>query len=148
MTYNQIRMRFNINRLKAVARPIAEKDMAQIEYRDANRDWLVLSEKIALETRHILRTRNITQTQLASMMNVSPSQITKILSGKENLSLRTIAKMESALGQSLISIGNSSDRATHTPKISTPSYARSEEIYTSPLHMRVYASFTSTHNLV
>ena len=42
-------------------------------------------------------------------MAVSPSQITKILSGKENLSLQTITKVEKAIGRSIIRIIDSQD---------------------------------------
>ena len=45
-------------------------------------------------------------------MDVSPSQITKILSGKENLSLQTIAKVEKAIGRSIISIIDSLDNSS------------------------------------
>ena len=46
----------------------------------------------------------MSQSELAVKMNVSPSQVAKILSGKENLGLKTIDKIESALGVSLISV--------------------------------------------
>ena len=37
-------------------------------------------------------------------MGVTPAQVTKILSGKENLGLKTISKIENAIGHSLIEV--------------------------------------------
>ena len=79
-------MRFDVEKLKQMARPMTDNERCEINERDANRDWLALSAKFALTVREILRNEHITQTELASRMGVSCSQVTKILSGKENLS--------------------------------------------------------------
>ena len=95
-------MRFDVEKLKQKARPMTDNERREINERDANRDWLALSARFALSVREILRNEHITQTELASRMGVSCSQVTKILSGKENLSLQTIAKIEKALAQKTI----------------------------------------------
>ena len=95
-------MKFNVEKLKDIARPMTQEERQEIEFRNENRGWLTLSAKFALSVRQILRTEKITQTELASRMGVTCAQITKILSGKENLGLQTIAKVEKALGRSLI----------------------------------------------
>lgn len=46
----------------------------------------------------------MTQKMLAEKMQVSPQYISKILKGKENLSLETISHIEKALNIALISI--------------------------------------------
>lgn len=105
-------MKFNVEKLKKIARPTNDAEYQERTFREKNRDWLSLSAKFALCVRHILRTEKITQKELANKMAVSPSQITKILSGKENLSLQTIAKVEKAIGRSIIRIIDSLDNGT------------------------------------
>lgn len=39
----------------------------------------------------------LSKSELAKRMNVSPAQVTKIIKGKENMTLKTIAKLENAL---------------------------------------------------
>jgi ribosome-binding protein aMBF1 (putative translation factor) len=95
-------MKFNVEKMKEIARPMTQEERQEIENRNENRDWLALSAKFALMVRHILRTEKMTQTELASRMGVSCVQVTKLLSGKENIGLQTIAKVEKALGRSLV----------------------------------------------
>ena len=78
------------------------EERQEISFRNENRDWLALSAKFALTVRHILRSEKITQTELASRMGVSCVQVSKILSGKENIGLQTIAKIERALDRSIV----------------------------------------------
>ena len=96
-------MKFNVEKFKQISRPMNDKEREEIDYRNENREWLALSSKFALLIRHILKTEKITQSELASKMKVSPGQVSKILSGKENLGLQTISKIEKELGRSLIS---------------------------------------------
>jgi DNA-binding MarR family transcriptional regulator len=97
-------MRFNADKLKAKARKLNDKELQVMRFRDENRDWLIMSEKIALKLRYYLNKEGITQTELSSRMAVTPAQITKILSGKENLGLKTICKIEKAIGKSIVDI--------------------------------------------
>jgi DNA-binding MarR family transcriptional regulator len=97
-------MRFNADKLKAKARKLNDKELQVMRFRDENRDWLIMSEKIALKLRYYLNKEGITQTELSSRMAVTPAQITKILSGKENLGLKTISKIEKAIGKSIVDI--------------------------------------------
>lgn len=46
----------------------------------------------------------MTQSQLASKMGISPAMVTKLLSGKENLSLKTICGLEKALQIELLRV--------------------------------------------
>lgn len=74
------------------------------KYRATNRHWLKKSAKIAIKINKALRENNQSQRNLASKMGVSPQHINKILNGRENLTLETIAKLELALGIELISV--------------------------------------------
>ena len=95
-------MKFNVEKLKQMSRPMTDKEKKDIEFRKDNREWLAISERLALKLRRILRTEGIPQNELAVRMGVTPAQVTKILSGKENLGLKTISKIENAIGHSLI----------------------------------------------
>ena len=83
-------MAFNLNRLKEVAKQASEKEREMATFRDENRDWLLKSSLIALEIHRYLRLNGMTQSQLAVKLGISPAMVTKLLSGKENLSLKTI----------------------------------------------------------
>jgi DNA-binding Xre family transcriptional regulator len=62
-----------------------------------NKTWLRRSQSIAVKILRTLRTRKMTQKQLAEMIGVSSQQVSKIVKGRENLTLETIAKLEKAL---------------------------------------------------
>jgi transcriptional regulator with XRE-family HTH domain len=71
--------------------------MQEAEERFENAEWLKLSREIALQVLMELDKQKLSQKDLAGKMKVSPQQINKILTGKENLTLKTIAKLEKAL---------------------------------------------------
>ena len=95
-------MKFNANKLKELSRPLSAAEKDELEFRKDNGEWLAISERLALKIRRILREKGLSQYELAEKMYVSPAQITKILSGKENLGIKTISKIERALGENLI----------------------------------------------
>jgi|ADGO01.1.fsa_nt_gi antitoxin component HigA of HigAB toxin-antitoxin module len=73
------------------------------KWRDANHDWLIKSAVIAVRVLQALDEQQLSQKDLAQRMGVTPQQISKIVKGKENLTLETIAKLEKALGIVIIS---------------------------------------------
>lgn len=97
-------MKFNVEKLKQMSRPMSDEEKKDIEFRRDNREWLAISERLALKIRGILREEGISQMDLAARMKVTPAQVTKILSGKENLGLKTICKIEKAVGRGLIEV--------------------------------------------
>ena len=64
----------------------------------ANKVWLRYSQNIAMRMLDKMEAEGITQKQLAERMNCSQQYVSKILKGCENLSLETVAKIELALG--------------------------------------------------
>lgn len=70
----------------------------------ANRAWLEKSFEIALLILVRLKELNWTQVKLAEEMKVSPQYVNKIVKGRENLTLETIALLENILEIPLISI--------------------------------------------
>lgn len=97
-------MAINVEKFRAMARPMTDEERARMNYRIENVDWLRMSAAIALKIRKILRVRNISQVEFASKMEVSPAQISKLLSGKVNFELKTIAKIQAVLGEPIIDI--------------------------------------------
>lgn len=92
--------------------------------RSENKEWLKHSRYIALEVLSNLNSKGTTQKTFADKMNVSPQQISKILKGKENLTLETISKIESALDIKLIE-----QKTIFKEKfISIPSYTKGYQI--------------------
>lgn len=112
-------MKFNVDKFKEISRPMSQEERQEMECRNENREWLALSAKFALLVRRILREEGMTQKEMARRMGVSSVQVTKLLSGKENIGLQTIAKVENALGRSLISFQDNAkvvSAASHTPE--------------------------------
>ena len=97
-------MAFNLNRLKEVAKQPSEKERNEAKFREENRDWLLKSALIALEIHRYLRQNGMTQSQLAEKMGISPAMVTKLLSGKENLSLKTVCGIERVIQLELLKV--------------------------------------------
>lgn len=92
---------------------VSEKDTKFSEYlnwSDENRTWLRKSKKIAFAILNALdenKDKGITpssQAQLAKELKLSKQQVNKWVKGKENFTIETISKIESALDISLIEI--------------------------------------------
>jgi len=75
----------------------AKQDIRQSRIRQ--KSW-----KVALRVLTLLREKGMSQTDLAEQMKVSRQQVTKIVKGKENLTLETIDKLEQALGETLLDV--------------------------------------------
>ena len=97
-------MAYNLKKLAEIAKPRDAESVKQEEWRKENREWLVLSQEIALSIFFFLKKENMTQKELAEKMGVSPTYVGKLLKGKENLTLETIVKIQQALGHSIIQL--------------------------------------------
>lgn len=84
--------------------PQDEKWREIVEFRKANKEWLSLSSDIALKVMDEMDKLGIKGNDLAKRMGVSPQHVSKILKGRENLKLETIAKLNEALGVKLVTI--------------------------------------------
>ena len=91
-----------IDFLKAHESTTPSRWKEEAEWRRNNRDWLRYSQFIAIRMLSRMEELHITQTVLAEKMDCSQQYISKVLKGKENLSLETISKIESALEIDLI----------------------------------------------
>lgn len=117
-----------------MARPRSAAATTRAKDRMANREWLKLSQEIALNIHHYLRTTGLTQKELADKMNVSPAYIGKLLKGGENLTLETICKLQHTIGENLIYIARPYINRTivsypTTPHKFTTASVNSEKFY-------------------
>jgi transcriptional regulator with XRE-family HTH domain len=76
----------------------------QADFYEANKEWLDKSALIAVKILSTLKSKSITQKELAEEIGVSPQYINKVVKGFENLSLETICKIEKSLGITLVSV--------------------------------------------
>lgn len=72
--------------------------------RKADRSWKKNSTIIALNVLTLLEQKGWSQARLAQEMDVSATQVSKIVKGQVNFTLESISKLENALGQTLLKI--------------------------------------------
>jgi transcriptional regulator with XRE-family HTH domain len=63
-----------------------------------------ISLDIASQINSILKRKNITQRELASRLNKKESEISKWLSGNHNFTIKTLAGIETILGEEIITV--------------------------------------------
>lgn len=97
-------MSINLERLEQVAKPCSKEAIATARFRRENREWLKMSQEIALSLHYHLRTKEMSQKDLADKMGVSAAYVGKLLKGKENLTLETICKIQAALDENIINV--------------------------------------------
>ena len=65
--------------------------------------FIAMSVNLVKRITELMEEKNISKKQLADEMRKSPSEISKWLSGMHNFTLKSLAKLESVLGASIIS---------------------------------------------
>ena len=73
----------------------------EAEWRRDNREWLHYSKRIAVMLLSYMKREHLTQSAMAERLDCTQQYVSKILKGTENLSLETLAKLESAMGERL-----------------------------------------------
>lgn len=74
----------------------------EAEKRQANKEWLRYSQMIAIKMLDRMEELGLTQKMLAERMGCSQQYVSKVLRGRENLSLETLCKIENALNLQII----------------------------------------------
>lgn len=97
-------MAFDYEKLKQIAVPLNDAEIEKANTRKRNRDWVHMSQDIALCLHYYIDMFGITQKELAERMDVSPAHIAKLLKGGENMTLETICKLQKAIGKSIVTI--------------------------------------------
>lgn len=90
-------MKNNKNTFLEMVSSEASSTLQNIKQRKENRAMLSVSKKIALKVLTRLDELNWKQKDLALKLAVSPQQVNKIVSGKENLTLDTLVKLQEVL---------------------------------------------------
>ena len=68
-------------------------------------DWVCHSQAIAATMSDRMEELGMTQRALAEKMNCTQQYVSKVLKGRENLSLETLCKIENALGIKILQAG-------------------------------------------
>ena len=68
-------------------------------------DWVCHSQAIATIMSNRMGELDMTQRALAEKMNCTQQYVSKVLKGRENLSLETLCKIENALGIKILQAG-------------------------------------------
>ena len=97
-------MAFNPEKLAAIAKPRSEEAKEKARFRKENRDWLRMSQEIALCLHYYLRNAGLTQKELADKMGVSAVYVGKLLKGGENLTLETICKIQNVICENIVTV--------------------------------------------
>ena len=75
---------------------------AEARWRQENEIWLRMSRSVALTIVDYMQENRLSRTEMAKVLGVSPQYLSRILSGTENFSIKSIAKIEVALGVSCL----------------------------------------------
>ena len=106
-----------LKRIRDIASNSQSNWLNEASKRQANKLWFKRSSRIALRILREIRAQKpingMSQKKLAAEMGVSPQYINKVVKGKENLTLETIAKIEQVLGISLIEVAGISNRTKY-----------------------------------
>lgn len=68
------------------------------QWRKENASWLRWSRQVALAIIDYMQANGLKRADLAKQLGVSPQYVSKLLSGTENLSFKSIANIEERLG--------------------------------------------------
>lgn len=74
------------------------------QWRKENASWLRWSRQVALAIIDYMQANGLKRADLAKKLGVSPQYVSKLLSGTENLSFKSIANIEEKLGISCIEV--------------------------------------------
>lgn len=96
-------MRTNRDRFDEITDIVESDTLQKIKERNNNRYWLRESRRISAKVLVGLKEKNMTQKDLAEKMEVTPQYINKIVKGGENLTLRTIVKLQDILDIEILS---------------------------------------------
>jgi len=104
-------MKANIEKFEALVSPILSDWHIEADERIANKVWQDKAFDIALRVIRHMRVNKISQVRLVDDMGMKAQSLNRILQGKENLTLETICRFESALNITLIEVIYSSTEA-------------------------------------
>ena len=74
----------------------------EAEWRRENKAWLRHSQSIAVKVLLFMKREQLTQNSMAQQLGCTQQYVSKILKGKENMSLETLTKLEQTMGIQII----------------------------------------------
>lgn len=77
-----------------------------VEWRMKNKSWLCHSQHIAMMMLDKMEELNISQKQVSELLGCTRQYISKVLKGQENLSLKTMTKIEQCLKIQIFNINS------------------------------------------
>lgn len=86
------------------------------EHADALEDYMIIAMRISAT----LKAKKMTQKDLAAQLGVSPQALTRIMKGRQNLSLNKVRQIEKVLGISMMTIHKTADNPTARKSVSSP----------------------------
>ena len=93
-----------VDKLKKISSNRPSNWKKEAKYRIENKKWLDYTAQIALRIDAIIEdNKELNQVSLAKSLKMPPQQISRILRGDQNLTLKTIGKLSDAIGFELIS---------------------------------------------
>ncbi|SRR5574344_336364 len=90
-------MKTTVEKLRKHASSTPSKWREEAQFRSENKLWLRYSQMVAMKMLDRMEELGLTQKMLADKMKCSQQYISKVLKGKENLSLETLFKIEEVL---------------------------------------------------
>ena len=91
-----------LEKLEAYSSATPSNWRKEAEQRQADKEWVRYSQMIAIKMLNRMEELGLTQTKLAERMGCSQQYVSKVLRGKENLSLETLYKIENALNLQIV----------------------------------------------
>ncbi len=95
-------MKINKKKLEAISEALDYMELLEMDDEYINSCFYKTSMKIAAKMRRALRLKGMTQTELSRIMGMDPAVISRYLAGKANMELKTMVKIEEALGINII----------------------------------------------
>ena len=77
---------------------VSSKFEEEARWRQENEIWLRLSRSVSLTIIDYMQEHNLSRAEMARMLNISPQYLSRILSGTENFSIKSVAKIEAVIG--------------------------------------------------
>lgn len=74
----------------------------EARWRQENEIWLRMSRSVALTIVDYMQENHLSRAEMAKALEVSPQYLSRILSGTENFSIKSVAKIEATLGVSCL----------------------------------------------
>ncbi len=95
-------MKIDLHKLEQVAVEESKAERKIATDRKENGDMYKASFRIAMKIKRALRMKHMTQAHLSELMGVDPAIVSRYLTGKANMELKTIVKIEKALKINII----------------------------------------------